>query len=344
MEEEILLLLNMQLLLILLLKKRRVVNSTRRVWVRNVFKVSKRKEQGPVQNLMKELLFSNDIILFANYVRMSPETWNFLLSKVFARLEKKTTNMRKPITPAERLCVTVRYLATGNSQKSLTNEHRLGHSTIVKITQETMAAIIETLQSEYLPTPSTETLKEIADKFLHIWNIPNCCGAVDGKHIRIIAPHNSGSTFYNYKNYFSIVLMAICDADYNFTFVDIGAPGSGSDGGIFSETKFAQDLDNGTFPLPPNALLPQSRVMFPHFIVGDEAFPLRMHIMRPYPGKYLANDKRVFNYRLARARRVIENSFGILASKWQIFHTPINASLEKVNQIVMCCVILHNFF
>ena len=93
--------------------------------------------------------------------------------------------------------------------------------------------------------------------------------------------------------------MAVCDADYKFTFVDIGAPGSRSDGGVFSDTQFARDLDSGAFRLPPDAFLPGSTTLFPNFIVGDEAFPLKSYIMRPYPGQYLDHQKRVFNYRLS---------------------------------------------
>lgn len=58
--------------------------------------------------------------------------------------------------------------------------------------------------------------------------MPNCLGAIDGKHIAMQSPHKSGSAYYNYKHFYSIHLMAICDAKYKFTFVDIGAQGKSS--------------------------------------------------------------------------------------------------------------------
>ncbi len=65
--------------------------------------------------------------------------------------------------------------------------------------------------------------------------------------------------------------------------------------------------------------------------------------MRPYAKKSLCTEKRIFNYRLSRARRVIENTFGIMASRFRIFRKPIIADVKKVEYIIKAAVCLHNY-
>lgn len=118
-----------------------------------------------------------------------------------------------------------RYLAHGSSLRIQAWDFRIGRSTIYKIVPEVCNAIWQALQPIYLPAMKKNQWERVAKEFQEKWQFPNLLGAIDGKHIRIKAPINSGSLYFNYKKYFSIVLLATCDAKYRFTWVDIGQYG-----------------------------------------------------------------------------------------------------------------------
>lgn len=184
----------------------------------------------------------------------------------------------------------------------------------------------------------------VAKKYEQVWNFPHCIGAVDGKHVQLQAPISSGTDFFNYKKTFSIVLMAVVDADYNFLYADVGCQGRISDGGVFRNTSLFKQLEEQNLEIPPAEKLFGREKTVPYVFVADQAFPLKQNVLRPYPGSHeKGSDKRIFNYRLSRARRVVENVFGILSAVFRVFRKPMLLEPQKAELIVMTCVYLHNF-
>ena len=166
---------------------------------------------------------------------------------------------------------------------------------------------------------------------------------MDGKHILIKPPPNSGSFYFNYKHSFSIVLLAVVDANYKFLYVDIGRNGRVSDGGVFRSSTLSEALESNSLNIPPPEPVPGESFSLPYVIVADDAFPLKENILKPYSQTGLTTERRIYNYRLSRARRIVENAFGILANRFQIFMTPIGLEPEKVETIVLACCSLHNY-
>lgn len=196
----------------------------------------------------------------------------------------------------------------------------------------------------FLPNPTTIDYKVKANEFYTKWNFPNCILAIDGKHVRIRCPNNSGSLYFNYKDYFSIVLLAMVDANYKFIAIDVGSFGREGDSGIFLKSNMGQQILNCTFKFPEDCALPNSNSVVPHVVLGDQAFRLHKHILRPFSQKSARRDsgKTIFNYRLSRARRVTENAFGLLSQIFRVFYQPININPSTCDDLIVVACCLHN--
>eukprot|EP00079_Xenopus_tropicalis_P032648 XP_017946419.1 PREDICTED: uncharacterized protein LOC105946347 [Xenopus tropicalis] len=244
-------------------------------------------------------------------------TLNILCQNQRPCVTHNDTIMRRAVSAEERLCITIRYLATGQSFSALYYQFLVGRSTISCIVRETCTVIWEQLQPNVMPQPTEKSWLHIAEEYYGKTNFPNGLGALDGKHVRMIMPPNSGSKYWNYKKFFSLVLLAVVDANYCFTIIDVGAYGSSGDANAFKNSIFYKKLNAGRLQLPQPRPLPRTDgPPLPFVFIGDEAFGLSEHLMRPYPSNQRSIEKRVFNYRLSRARRMVECTFGIMSNKW----------------------------
>ncbi|KAH6942924.1 hypothetical protein HPB50_011960 [Hyalomma asiaticum] len=160
-----------------------------------------------------------------------------------------------------------------------------GRSTACEIVSSVCQALWDVLGPVYVARPSSASeWLQIAREFEERWNMPHCVGAIDGKHVAIECPGKSGSEDYNYKNFFSKSMLAVCDACYRFLYVEVGHHGSDSDGGVFGQSKLHDIILSKNEGFPPDAPLGNIG-QIPFYLVGDEAFPLKTYLMRPYPRK-----------------------------------------------------------
>ncbi|XP_012542349.1 uncharacterized protein LOC105840111 [Monomorium pharaonis] len=155
---------------------------------------------------------------------------------------------------------------------------------------------------------------------------------MDGRHIEFKVPLKDGSLYYNYKDTNSIVLLAIVNAFYQFMYINVGVNGRVSDGGVFRDSDFAQLLNNSQNPLniPEDKPLAGMDEPMPYVLLADNAFPLQKHILKPYSLRNLTHDERILNYRVSRERRVVENSFGILANRFRVLLSTIYLPVDTI--------------
>ncbi|XP_060582559.1 putative nuclease HARBI1 [Ruditapes philippinarum] len=321
-------------------RHRRRRQMRRKIWMKQW--LARRPLYGHYEQLLQELN-REDPKGYKNFLRVDADMFGELVDRISPRIQKKNTNFREALEPGLKLAVTLRHLATGASYSDLMYSFRVGSNTISKFVPEVLDAIIQEYSEEVLPAVVTaEQWQQIADDFRTKWNFPHVCGALDGKHVRIKNPKNSGSLFYNYKGFFSIILLALVDANYKFIWVSVGANGSASDAQLFNNTELRTMLEENNLGLPDPDPLPGDDMNTPYFLIGDDAFPLRTWMMKPYSRRNLTNEERIFNYRLSRARRVVENAFGLLAMRFQCLLGCLNQMPETVDLIILACVTLHN--
>ncbi|XP_046862581.1 uncharacterized protein LOC124456087 [Xenia sp. Carnegie-2017] len=235
-------------------------------------------------------------------------------------IRKKETKMREPISVDQRLLVTLRYLATGDAHTTIAANYRMSSTTVGRIIYETCNALWDKLKEMgFMKTPCTESDWK---KYLKILKI-------DG-------------TFLICWEQLMESMCRFSDANYKFTLVDIGDSGRQSDGSVYANSNLGYAIENKLLNMPTDGKITHSTKVLPHVFVGDDAFGLKRHMMKPYPFQTCLR-KLIFNYRLSRARRVIENAFGICASRFRVFHRPIVAKVDNVIAITKAVVALHNF-
>ena len=299
---------------------------------------------GQYHKLLRELE-TYDVGAFNNFVRVNPRLFNEILERIEDDIRKQDTGARKALEPGLKLAVTLRFLATGDSYSTLMYGFLVAKNTICKFIGPVCQAIIDAFCRDFMETPDTqEEWREIEAVFRKRWDLPHCLGAIDGKHVALWCPPNTGSEYFNYKGHFSIVLMAVVDANYKFLNINVGAKGAGSDGGLFAAIDFKKDMDRGLLDVPPAEPLPggDPNKPVPYFFVGDEAFPLKTWLMKPLPRRNLTDAEAIYNYRISRARRVVENAFGILAARFRCLLRPMQLRPEKAIKVVIACCCLHN--
>ncbi|XP_022174264.1 uncharacterized protein LOC111036531 [Myzus persicae] len=201
-----------------------------------------------------------------------------------------------------------------NMRMSITPEERL--TVTIRIVLETCDVIWQILQPIEMAAPTTQDWLEISNGYFKTSQFPNCVGAVDGKHIRVECPKNN-----------------------------VGSYGKESDCNIFKISSFGKKLYSNQINFPPDNNLPGDDFGEPQpfVIVGDEAFALHNNLLRPFPGRALNDQRRIFNYRLSRARQTIECSFGILSQKWRVSQTSILVDPTMATTITKAWCVLHNF-
>ncbi|KAH8412929.1 hypothetical protein KR009_006849 [Drosophila setifemur] len=294
-------------------------------------------DQNAITNLQNQL-FYDDEETFRIFHSMSSHSYRKLLRVLRGRLERQMNYMA---SAEMRLQMTLRFLATGESFGTLAGVFQLPKAGIRSIVVETLNTIVKRLKRTFLQIPRTEEeWLRIACDFQKFWNFPHCLGAVDGHHIAFRSKSKSDDGYTNYRNFNSIILLALVDAHHRFLHIDASGKGGAED--AFTESSLFDAMDSNWLNIPPELSLDGLEEELPHVILASQGFDLQPWLMKPHdlPSTMI---KKVFNYRLNRAHRVVVNALGIMSSKFRALQTEIKLEVPQLEKLVTATGILHNF-
>ncbi|XP_034033825.1 uncharacterized protein LOC117517019 isoform X2 [Thalassophryne amazonica] len=138
---------------------------------------------GEFHHLLQELHLDDG--RFQWYFRLSRTQFEDLLSCIGATIRLQDTNYRRSIPAAERLFICLRYLATGDSYRTIADSFRVGVSTVSIIVPRVVTAIWDSLRQSFMAVLTTEDWRSIAQEFYLRWQFPLCCGDAFQKVIEI---------------------------------------------------------------------------------------------------------------------------------------------------------------
>ena len=260
----------------------------------------------------------------------------YICNELRPRLTKENTRMRAAITVEKRVAVALWRLATNSEHRTIGHLFGISRSSVCLIVQEVCQLIMDILMPKHIKKPEGNQLKEIVEVFERKWGFPQCVGAVDGSHILIIAPPEYQTDYFNRNGWHSVILQGVVDPCYRFWDINVGWPGSVHDARVFGNTDLYKYGDNGH--LFPNCKVRYHNVDVPLLVIGDPAYPLLEWMMKPYSDTgRLTRQQLNFNYRLSRARNVVENAYGQLKARWRCLLKRNDSSLQNV--CPDCCLL-----
>ncbi|XP_067648012.1 uncharacterized protein [Eurosta solidaginis] len=299
---------------------------------------------------------------FKENFRMTRSSFEKLCIRL-QKMKKKDTNYRNAIPLEKRVAIALYALGSSSEYRSIASLFGVGKATVCKILIEFCNEVWACMAREYFKSfPLTRTGIEQGVADFNAMGYPQCIGAIgkqinnntenslnhnslsntDGCHIEIHPKKEEAADYYNYKGWYSVVLLALLDAKYRFMYIHCGSPGRCNDSSIFERSSLKRELQEC-------ALLDEmswyhGRTKIPVHIISDSAFRLSQYVMKPYPYN-IENSaaQKLFNYRLSKCRRVVENAFGHYKARFRRIGKGIDNHIKNENVVISAACAFHNF-
>ena len=194
-------------------------------------------------------------------------------------------------------------------------------------------AINAILGPDCLHVPRSEIdMRKIASEFELKFGMPQAFVCIDGTHIHIKRPIENSQDYYNYKQFFSLNVQAVCDCRGRFMDVECKWLGSVHDAKVFANSAIRKNLRNNLLPITYSTLLP-GQDPIPNYLIGDPVYPLTPHSMKEYQS-CSSNSEVIFMNLLQSAKNQVECSFGRLKARSGFQRRMVDLKLGTVPVVV----------
>jgi hypothetical protein len=278
---------------------------------------------------------------------MKRETFALLLDIVRPHISGNDlmSNARAPVDAETRLATALYWYATGQTYRHIGDLFGISTQSVSNFCNIVSRAIVTHVVPQQIRFPeSLQQIRELAQlcQVNSQYSLPNCIGAIDGTHIRVLAQPDFTIQWRNYKGFYSVQLLAAVDYRARFLCYDFGLPGSSHDAYVLRTSRFFEMMSSGEMmdKMWTDYAIPLQNVIVPPFFLGDAAFPLLPWLMKGYGGRGEAH----FDFWLSSARMIVEKAFGILKNRFRLLlDCRIRVKMVDIAYHVPAILALHNF-
>ncbi|XP_049522130.1 uncharacterized protein LOC125944811 [Dermacentor silvarum] len=276
---------------------------------------------------------------FRQSFRVSKTTFKYLVDVCRPVMQRQTTNMREMVSLEKRVAVALYKLCSSAEDRTVANLFDLGRSTGNTIYREFCQTVVDALEKQWVKMIAANEMADHVREFCAVTGFPQAVGALDGCHFPVSPPKENAIDYYNYKGWYSVILLALVDHKYRFRYTNVGSPGRYHNAHVFHNSILARAIQEPAFQSPTICV---GTSLVPPLILCDQAFPLTSNLMKPFPGTNHTPEESNFNYELSKTRRIVENAFGRLKARFRFVMKRMECDISNVPIVVRACCVLNN--
>ncbi|KAK4882540.1 hypothetical protein RN001_005859 [Aquatica leii] len=269
-----------------------------------------------------------------NYIEVV-ERYNLqVLNKIGTKLKSETYMRGRPANDAKKqLLVVLWMLVNQECYRTIADRFDITVTMAWEYLQKTVSALVS-IASVVITWPLTNHKRQqIVEQFSKRQGVTCILGAIDGTHIPIVAPSAMPNSYVNRNKYHSIILQAVYTANYRFTDVYAGCPGSIHDARVLRLSALGKKLMSYNHDI----------VLEHHHLLSDSAYPNMKNLITPYKDNgRLSRVQRHFNYKHSAGRVAIEQAFGLLKGTFRILRYVNMYNTKIIPKVIISCCVLHN--